>query len=115
MAVADVLGLDEDAANPDRLERGARYAFWHPGADYRHFYHEITGSAEPLLRLRLDQGRLTEPHPPLETIRSRVRSDLDSFDQSYQRILNPHVYKVSVTERLRNLKLELIKNYLKDL
>jgi nicotinate phosphoribosyltransferase len=114
MAVADVLGLDE-GVDPDRLERGTRRVFWHPAADYRHFYHEITGSVEPLLRLRLDRGRLRELHPSLEEIRSQVRSDLDSFDQSYQRILNPHVYKVSVTEGLRNLKLELIKNYLGDL
>jgi nicotinate phosphoribosyltransferase len=115
MAVADVLSLDEDAAGPDRIEGGRRYAFWHPAADYRHFYHEITGSAEPLLRPRMDRGRLTGQHPSLEDIRSRVCSDLDSLDQSYRRILNPHVYKVSVTERLRNLKLELIKNYLGDL
>jgi nicotinate phosphoribosyltransferase len=115
MAVADVLSLDEDPANPDRIEGGIRYAFWHPAADYRHFYHEITGTAEPLLRLRMDRGRFTEPHPSLEEIRSRVRSGLGSFDQSYQRILNPHVYKVSITGRLRSLKLELIKNYLGDL
>ncbi|MDR3138692.1 MAG: nicotinate phosphoribosyltransferase, partial [Treponema sp.] len=61
------------------------------------------------------RGRLTEPHPSLEEIRSRVRRGLESFDQSYQRILNPHIYKVSVTEQLRSLKLELIKNYLGDL
>jgi nicotinate phosphoribosyltransferase len=115
MAVADVLSLDGDPARPDQIEKGRRYAFWHPAADYRHFYHEITGTVEPLLRLKLDRGRLTEPHPSLEEIRSQVRRDLESFDQSYQRILNPHIYKVSVTEQLRSLKLELIKNYLGDL
>jgi nicotinate phosphoribosyltransferase len=115
MAVADVLSLDGDPAGPDGIEGGKRYAFWHPAADYRHFYHEITGTVEPLLRLKLDRGRLTGPHPSLEEIRSRVRRGLESFDQSYQRILNPHIYKVSITEQLRRLKLELIKNYLGDL
>ncbi|MDR1587701.1 MAG: nicotinate phosphoribosyltransferase, partial [Treponema sp.] len=71
--------------------------------------------AEPLLRLRLQNGRQLIPHPSLEEIRKLVRSDLDIFDDSYKRILNPHIYKVSVTGNLRTLKLELMENYLGDL
>jgi nicotinate phosphoribosyltransferase len=44
-----------------------------------------------------------------------VRRELDSLDQSYKRILNPHIYKVSITGKLRALKLELIRNFLGDL
>jgi nicotinate phosphoribosyltransferase len=130
MAVADVLGLDEaagagegtppgggteGAAGPDLIVPGKRYAFWHPQADYRHFYHVPEGSIEVLLKLRIDRGQRTGTSPSLEKIREKVRTELDAFDQSYKRLLNPHVYKVSVTERLRALKLELIKNYLGDL
>ncbi|MDR3334958.1 MAG: nicotinate phosphoribosyltransferase [Treponema sp.] len=114
MTVADVLTLD-DPVNSDPIEPGTQYAFWHTSADYRHFYHTIEGSAEPLLKLRVDQGRPVEDSPSLEHIRKTVRSGLESFDGTYQRFLNPHVYKVSMTDRLRNLKLELIKNYLGDL
>ncbi|MDR0622979.1 MAG: nicotinate phosphoribosyltransferase, partial [Treponema sp.] len=113
-AVADVLSLD-DPGNPDTLEKGNRYALWHPSADYRHFYHEIEGAAEMLLKPRLLQGKPAGPLPSLEEIRARMAAELESLDSSYTRLLNPHVYKVSVTSRLRDLKLELIKNYLGDL
>ena len=51
----------------------------------------------------------------LEQIRAHVNADLDTFDSSHKRLLNPHVYKVSITERLRQLKLDLIQAYLGDL
>jgi nicotinate phosphoribosyltransferase len=114
MAVADILALD-DPATPDIIEKGRRYTFWHPQADYRHFYHVVEGNAEPLLRKRIDGGKPVSPPPSLKDIQLRVRGELDAFDQSYKRILNPHIYKVSVTERLRTLKLDLIKNYLGEL
>jgi nicotinate phosphoribosyltransferase len=111
MAIADVMGLDGD----DIPEKGRRYAFWHPQADYRHFYHEISGGVEALLKLRIDKGSLVSELPPLGDIRSHAAAELDSLDPSYRRLLNPHVYKVSVTEKLRELKLALIKNYIGDL
>jgi nicotinate phosphoribosyltransferase len=109
MALADVLSL-EDAIQP-----GQRYAFWHPSADYRHFYHTPVSSPEPLLKLRLKDGNPVRQEPSLEDIRRLVKEDLDTFDQSYKRFLNPHVYKVSITSGIRDLKLELMKNFLGDL
>ena len=110
--VADVMALD-DPHNPDTPEKGCRYAFWHPQADYRHFYHTISpeGSAEPLLVKQMENGKTTAPAPGLSQIQQKVKDGLKCFDQSYKRILNPHIYKVSVTERLRTLKLDLIKAY----
>jgi nicotinate phosphoribosyltransferase len=112
MAVADVLALDSQAALLFR--RGKRLGFWHPAADYRHFYHTLEGGAEPLLKIRFDRGRPLMASPPLTDIRRRVESGLEAFDQSYKRFLNPHIYKVSVTEELRDLKLDLIKTALGD-
>jgi nicotinate phosphoribosyltransferase len=114
LAVADVLSLD-DPDTPDILEEGKRYTFWHPAADYRHFNHVLEGSAEPMIKKRLENGKIVLPSPPLQAVRDRVRDELENFDQSYKRLLNPHIYKVSVTERLRTLKLDLIKNYLGEL
>jgi nicotinate phosphoribosyltransferase len=113
-AVADVLSL-ENPGDPDILEKGKRYAFWHPSADYRHFYYDIDGTAEPLLKPRISKGELCTDLPSLEQIKKHVADDLESFDSSYKRLLNPHVYKVSITEKLRAVKLELINNFLGDL
>ena len=111
--VADVLTL-EDPDNPDLIEKGKTYTFWHPSADYRRFNHTLEDNAEALLSERIRNGKLIGKNPSLPDIRSHVQKGLDSLDQSHKRILNPHIYKVSVTERLRTLKLELIKNYLGD-
>ncbi|MDR1788319.1 MAG: nicotinate phosphoribosyltransferase [Treponema sp.] len=111
-AVADVLGLDHDGAGSETIERGETYTFWHPSADYRHFQHTVEGDALPLLRPRIKNGAPLLPSDSLDTIRARVRRELDSFDQSYKRLLNPHIYKVSVTERLRGMKLRLIQSRL---
>ena len=109
MAVADVLGLEDD-----RIERGREYTFWHPSADYRHFSCDTKGGVEPLLRPRLEEGEPVRAAPSLKEIRARAAAELESLDQSYRRLLNPHVYKVSMTAKLRGLKLELIKNCLGD-
>ncbi|MDR2542925.1 MAG: nicotinate phosphoribosyltransferase [Treponema sp.] len=107
-AVADVIGIE----NTDKLTTGMRCCFWHPCGDYRHFYHTIDGSAEPLLKKRIDNGVLAEALPSLAEIKTCKEASLESFDSTYKRLLNPHIYKVSITENLRNLKLELIQKHL---
>ncbi|MDR0504000.1 MAG: nicotinate phosphoribosyltransferase [Treponema sp.] len=108
--VADVLGLD----GQDELKQGQRYCFWHPSADYRHFYHTIEGEASALLKKRLERGALTEKPPALAAIREFAAADLETFDSTHKRLLNPHIYKVSVTENLRSLKLGLIQKHFGD-
>jgi nicotinate phosphoribosyltransferase len=116
MYVADILSLDESGtADSDTIEKGGTYSFWHPSADYRRFSHTLDGNAVPLLNERLRNGKPTGEESTLTDIRERVRTGLEFLDQSYKRLLNPHIYKVSITWRLRALKLELIKNYLGDL
>jgi nicotinate phosphoribosyltransferase len=115
MAVADVLGLEDDSGRGDTIEPGKRYVLWHPSADYRHFYHTVEGAVEKLLKLRLDRGKPLGEAVPLIRIQRTLQSCLAAFDPSYTRILNPHIYKVSMTQTLRTLKLDLIKSHLGDL
>ena len=120
MYVADVL-VPEDEVNSEKPEKGQTRTFWHPSGDYRNFSHTITGNAELLLKKRLEKGVPVEdpgkesprfPIPELSVIRTNLRQNLASLDQSYKRLLNPHIYKVSVSESLRTLKLDLIKKRL---
>ncbi|MDR2608084.1 MAG: nicotinate phosphoribosyltransferase [Treponema sp.] len=114
MAVTDVMSID-NGDNSDTIEIGKKYSFWHPQADYRHFRHVVEGSAEVLLKKRIEEGKPCGAEPDLAEIRLHAAADLECFDQSYKRFLNPHVYKVSVTENLRAMKLQLLENYLGDL
>ncbi|MCL2043870.1 MAG: nicotinate phosphoribosyltransferase [Treponema sp.] len=117
-ALADVQALDSltpDGRETETFVPGSRYRFWHPSADYRHFFHTIEAPPQPLLQQRLADGKPCMPQPSLSEIRTCSVSDFDTFDSTYKRLLNPHIYKVSVTEKLRDLKLGLIKNNLGDL
>jgi len=108
-AVADIMSIDEDS---DALKEGGRYCFWHHSADYRHFWHVIEGSAKPLLVKRFENGKPVSRQPALAEIKAFSESDLESFDSTYKRLLNPHIYKVSITDTLRCLKLDLIHKHL---
>ncbi|MDR2942316.1 MAG: nicotinate phosphoribosyltransferase [Treponema sp.] len=107
-AVADLLGIDDD---DDKPREGQRHCFWHPSADYRHFFYDIE-NAEALLKKRLEGGCLCAELPSLDVIKAYASANLDRFDATYKRLLNPHIYKVSITEKLRQLKLELIEKNL---
>ena len=109
--VADVLSLDGDTEN-DVIEKGETYTFWHPMADYRRFAHTVNGEVFPLLNQKMKDGKIVSNESSLDDIRKNVRKGLDSLDHSYKRFLNPHIYKVSMTFKLRSMKLDLIKNYL---
>jgi len=109
-AVADVLCIDSE----DKPKKGKDCCFWHPSADYRHFYHTIEGRVEVLLKKRLENGRLTEAQPSLAEIKAKAASDIECFDSTYKRLLNPHIYKVSITEELRKLKLDIIQKNLEQ-
>jgi nicotinate phosphoribosyltransferase len=107
-AVADVLGIDGE----DDLKEGQRYCFWHPAADYRHFFHDVEAKPQALLKKRIEKGVITAQQPSLAAIKEFAASNLDDFDATYKRLLNPHIYKVSITERLRKIKLDFIEKHL---
>ncbi len=65
-------------------------------------------SYEPLLKKRISGGRLKSTPPPLEEIRSKVIEGMHRLDDSHKRLLNPHIYKVSISNNLRDLKFSLV-------
>ncbi|GHV19860.1 nicotinate phosphoribosyltransferase [Spirochaetia bacterium] len=114
---ADILALDENyhAESTGKPKIGTSPSFWHPCADYRHFNQLIEKEPVAMLKKYMENGRQICTNPTLDEIQKRCISELASFDPSFKRLLNPHIYKVAITERLREQKLNLIKNYLGDL
>jgi nicotinate phosphoribosyltransferase len=84
----------------------------HPSGDYRTL-RIVPAKVEPLLETVMEKGRRVGKQPMLAESRSWMAGRLESFDWTYLRQLNPHVYKVSVSSKLRDMKLALIKKYLK--
>ena len=54
------------------------------------------------------QGRVVCPRPDLEEIRRVRREDMDRLDPGVKRLMNPHIYHVSLTPKLWHLKQELM-------
>ncbi len=104
-ATADLLSLDDE--NPATLDP---LMLRHPAehTQYRLIRAEELSKIEPLLVQILDEGRQVYTPPPLDALRERRQADVDRLDSGVRRIMNPHIYHVSLTERLWDLKQELI-------
>jgi len=64
---------------------------------------------EPLLETILDKGKLVYEFPSIELIREIRKKDIESLDPGVKRLINPHYYHVSITEKLFGMKTDLIK------
>ncbi|HUX37515.1 MAG TPA: nicotinate phosphoribosyltransferase [Rectinemataceae bacterium] len=102
-AEADLLALDREAP-----QAGQTLRLHHHSGDWRHTDFVPT-RVEPLLGEVMREGRIVADLPPLAAIRAGLRDRLAAFDGTYLRGLNPHVYKVSLSPALRDLKLCLIE------
>lgn len=101
---ADVLTLEDE-----KIEEGVEQTFYHPANDYQNFTFTPT-KVQALLEKRIENGKAVGKTPSLKEIKAYAEKQLDSLDYTSKRLLNPHIYKVSLSEKMRDLKQKLIKN-----
>jgi len=102
---ADVLALDGEM-----FESGKAGKFLHPLNDYQSFAF-TPARVKPMLSPKMRNGRREGSEPSLAEIRQLVQTGLGELDRTYLRILNPHIYKVSLTESLREMKIRFMKGF----
>jgi nicotinate phosphoribosyltransferase len=85
----------------------------HPSGDWRQL-KAVPASVKPLLSKVMKSGKVCVELPPLRESRKVLREGMAGIDSTYLRLLNPHVYKVSISSSLRELKLGFIEKYLRD-
>lgn len=111
MAKADILALDGETLSPN-----TENCYYHTSVDYRQFTFKAA-KIEPMLHLMVKDGkRVNKKLPPAEQLRlarENMVKQLETLDDSYKRILNPHIYKVSLTEKAKDLKMEFINARIK--
>ncbi len=109
-ATADLLSLDDE--DPRQMEQ---IVLHHPTdrTIYRTLQKDDVSRVGPLLVEVLRDGQLVYELPTTEEMRARREADLDRLDPGVRRLINPHIYHVSLTERLWNLKQELIESAMK--
>jgi len=90
-------------------ERGP-IVFYHPTAPTQRYRMTDYARREPLLRPVMEKGRVVATRPTLEEIRSHALSAVASLHGTYKRMINPHIYKVSLSGKLRRLKLSMMSD-----
>jgi len=106
MCIADLIALEEELFDDQRP-----HTFYHPMSPNTFFTVYNYSEARPLLSKKMEAGKITAELPPLQQLRSTALEELESFDQTYKRIINPHIYKVSLSSSLKNLKFKMIDEY----
>ncbi|HUW41386.1 MAG TPA: nicotinate phosphoribosyltransferase [Rectinemataceae bacterium] len=106
-ALADLVALDDE-----KIQADCDLVLHHPSTDWR-FFRACPETARPLLAKVMEKGRPIAAAPALAESRAALRRELSRFDASYLRHLNPHGYKVSISTRLRDLKLGFIDRFMK--
>ncbi len=114
-ATVDLLSLeDEDPRQVLQPGGETRIVLRHPsdGTKLRLFDREMISEIEPLLVDILVDGKLVHPSPSLEEIRLQRKADIERLDPGVRRIMYPHIYHVSLTQRLFDLKKQLVESAL---
>ena len=105
-ATADLLALhSEDPGQSERI------LLRHPTdhTKYRIVRQTDLSAIEPLQTTVYTDGKLAYEPPPLEEIRRQRDADLERLDPGIRRLVNPHIYHVSLSQQLWDLKQELIE------
>ena len=107
--MADSL-IDRLMLNDERIETGVNHIFFHPFSTQDMFVMRKNSYAEirPLLKKQMENGKRINPSPSLKEIQQNSLELLSHFDKTYKRQVNPHIYKVSLSTKLKNLKGDLI-------
>lgn len=103
--LADLVALDDEPIDQD-----SDYMFFHPIIDSDFFLLKKTQytSCKPMLTMKMQQGKKIAVSPTLKEIQCEAKHQLSLLHASFKRQINPHVYKVSLSEKLKTLKKRLI-------
>jgi len=107
LATADIIAVaGEEPTEQDSFE------LFHPHREtHRTVRTEDLSASESLLENVFADGLRRDGEPDLEILRKRRRGDLDRLDRGVRRLVNPHIYHVSLTRRMKDLQLGLIEEF----
>jgi nicotinate phosphoribosyltransferase len=109
-ATADLISLaDEEITKSEHL------ILHHPTIDSkkRTIKRRECTKTESLLTYIMKDGKLVYNFPSIEEIRRIRQSDIDQLDTGVKRLINPHYYHVSLTQKLWEMKKNMIDNFRK--
>lgn len=106
-AVGDLLGLEGE--NPETMDE----IFMHHPVEsniYKILAKENIKGIEPLLQDIIKEGKTVCRMPDIEEMRKLRKQDMARLDEGVKRLINPHIYHVSLTRKLWELKEKLLQS-----
>jgi nicotinate phosphoribosyltransferase len=70
--------------------------------------HSNYFTLQPMLSLYMKDGVKVGKNTAIKNIQLDVVKNLSSFHPSHKRMINPHIYKVSLSKELKQLKTQLV-------
>jgi nicotinate phosphoribosyltransferase len=77
-----------------------------------HVHARLRGAvrSDALLETVFENGRRIKPLPPIDAIRQRARDQIASLPDEFQRLRNPEIYRVMLSETIGHVKEKLLAN-----
>ncbi len=108
MALADLIGLDGET-----IDTGRPLKIYHPLQTYKNKTIENFTVRELMVPIFIG-GKQVYALPDIREIQAYAKKEFATFWDEYKRLLNPHIYKVDLTDKLYDLKKELIRQCSKE-
>ena len=103
-AIADVISLHDEVIDDNKP-----YELFDPEHTWKRKTIE-NYIAIPLMKQYFEKGKLVYDMPTLEHIKHYCKAHLDTLWDEVKRFENPHTYYVDLSDKLWNIKNELLKN-----
>ncbi len=105
MAIADLIALVGETIDTEKPLR-----IFHPLQTYKNMVIESFTARELLVPVFID-GKQVYFSPTVKEIQAYEKKEFASMWDEYKRLLNPHVYKVDLSDKLYDLKKKLINEH----
>lgn len=106
--IQDVLALRDEYPRP-----GERV--FDPANPSRHKTIPMDVAFEDVRQIVMEGGEIVAPLPGLEEAAARCADQLERLPEGTLRLINPHLYKVSMTRGIHSLRSRLMETYLRQL
>mgnify|MGYP006425579497 CR=1 FL=1 len=83
--------------------------FHHPVSEVQRFTLSPCEEVRPLIEPVMREGKRLQERQSLGILRDRTIRELSRLDGTYKRIINPHIYKVSLSGDLKSLKNSMLE------
>ena len=100
--------LDLLTLSDEEVRAGDPRMAFHPQFPWKRMSLPAGGRFECMHETIIKDGELVYKLPELAEIQQRMKDDLERMHITYKRMTNPHLYKVSLSAKLSNLKQRLL-------